>query len=361
MNNKKENKKICIISPSLKIGGIERALTVLANYFAKIGLQVTFISCLSGERFYKLNPTIKLIETRVKRKKGNLNAFYFYVSLILYIRKEIKKTHPDIILVFGDWFSPLVLIANLFRKYPVYISDRTSPDYNFKSPIPILKKILYPRSAGFIAQTKRAADFKRLQFGDRLNIRVIPNAIREVSIFPKIKREPYILYVGRFAWEKGPERLINAFASIPDSNWKLIMAGSGPLLDKMKKLIRDLNIKDNVEFLGQVEDIDNLFAKSSIYVLPSVLEGFPNALCEAMAAGLPVICFDSIPYEEIIVPGFNGVVVKDNNINDLTTQLEFLMSNINERERLGNNAKLITERLNVTKIGNDILEFISMK
>lgn len=341
------------------MGGIERALVVLANYFAGLGLKVTFVSCLAGHYFYQLNDSVKLIEPSFTRKKGIIDAALFYTRLVNFIRKQVKKAKPDVVLAFGDWFSPLVLLALYRTKYQVFISDRTSPDYQFKFPIPLLKKWLYPKSAGFIAQTKRAADYKRKQFGKKLNIKVIPNALREVKLYPEIKREQIILYVGRFAWEKGSDRLIKAFASIQEKdNWQLHMAGSGPLLEPMKQLVKELGIESSVKFLGKVEDVDRLFARSSIYVLSSVLEGFPNALCEAMAAGLPVVCFDSIPHEEILTNGVDGVVISDGNIKNMSDTLARLMNNEQERMSLGWEAEKIKERLHIGRIGEKVIDFI---
>jgi glycosyltransferase involved in cell wall biosynthesis len=351
---------ICIISPSLKMGGIERALVVLGNHFAKRGFRITFVSCLNGQQFYSLNENIQLIEPDFEHKGGLISGLTFYPRLSLFIRQQVNKASPDVVLAFGDWFSPLVLLALYGTKYPVYISDRTSPDYKFKFPIPFLKKWLYPKSAGFIAQTERAADYKRKQFGAKLNIKLIPNALREVKLYPDIQREKIILYVGRFAWEKGPERLIQAFAKILDKDeWELHMAGSGPLLEPMKLLTKDLGIDASVKFLGKVEDVDSLFAHSSIFVLPSVLEGFPNALCEAMAAGLPVVCFDSIPFDDIIIPGEDGIVIQNSKIGELAHQLDKLMHCDSEQKRLGRNAIKIKDKLSVAKVGEEILSFIN--
>lgn len=351
---------ICIISPSLKIGGIERALVVLANHFNEKGYFVTFVSCLRGQRFYFLDNKIKLIEPGFTHKGGLISGVLFYPRLVQFVRKQVKKTNPDVVLAFGDWFSPVVLLALYGTKHPVFISDRTSPDYKFKFPIPQLKKWLYPKSAGFIAQTIRAAEYKRKQFGDKLNIRVIPNAIREVILYPEIQRKKVILYVGRFAWEKGPERLIQAFSQIDDrAGWQLHMAGTGPLLVPMKKLAEELGCNDSIVFLGQVEDVDSLFARSSIYVLPSVLEGFPNALCEAMAASLPAICFDSIPHEAILTNQVDGLVVKDGDLEGLKNTLLTLMHNQILRNELGFHARKISERLSIDQIGQQVIEFIS--
>ena len=99
------------------------------------------------------------------------------------------------------------------------------------------------------------------------------------------------------------------------------MAGSGPLSNKMKQIVLDLNINDEVVFYGKVLEIDQLYARAGIYVLPSLLEGFPNSLCEAMAAGLPCICFDNIPYEEIFTNGVDGIAIKYEDIDGLTSTM----------------------------------------
>jgi len=351
--------RLCIISPSLKLGGIERALTVLAEQFYKKGIKVDFVSCLKGDRFYQLPDSVCIHEPPFLRTASFLNKIIYYPRLLYYIRKKVRELDPDRVLAFGDWFSPLVLFALYGTKFPVYISDRTSPDYKFKFPIPQLKKWLYPSSKGFIAQTQRAADFKRKQFGDKLNIRIIPNAIRDVKLHPEIQREQVILYLGRFAWEKAPDRLIKAFADIKEkTGWQLHMAGQGPMLEEMNALTKSLNIDDSVVFLGHVKDVDRLFARASIFVLPSVIEGFPNALCEAMAAGLPCICYDTIPHEDIIQNGHDGVVVEGDAHASLSRALEELMNSSAKRDKFGKEALKASERFKSDKIATQVLEFI---
>ncbi len=341
------------------MGGIERALVVLANYFSDCGYKITFLSCLKGNHFYSLNNQIQLIELKYIHKGGLLSGLIFYPRLICFIREQVKKANPDFVLAFGDQFSPMVLLALYGTKYPIYISDRTSPDYKFNFPIPQLKKWLYPKSAGFIAQTQRAADYKLKQFNNKLNIKVLPNAIRDIKLYPEIKREKIILYVGRFAWEKGPDRLIRAFAGINERlGWQLHMAGSGPLLIPMQQLSKELGIENEIRFLGSIKDVDLLYAKASVYVLPSKLEGFPNALCEAMSAGLPVLCFDCIPHEEIITNGITGIVVPDSNLSQLSNELVKLMNNEDLRIKMGTEAKCICQNLKVEYIGKQVAEFI---
>jgi GalNAc-alpha-(1->4)-GalNAc-alpha-(1->3)-diNAcBac-PP-undecaprenol alpha-1,4-N-acetyl-D-galactosaminyltransferase len=330
--------KILIVAPSRKIGGIERALSVLANEWAHQGFEVVYVSCLKSEAFYPLHKSIKIVEPTFKRMGGLLNKISFYPKLIFYIRKQVKKHQPDRVLSFGDFFNPIVLVASSGLKIPIFISDRTSPDFKFPFYIKLLKKQFYPKAAGFIAQTQRAYDAKRNQFGENFNQTIIPNAIKPVSKID-IPKENIVLYAGRFSWEKNPGALIEAFANIKkNKEWRMVMLGDGPLWNEMKTKAIKLGLQNQIDFLGAVSDIDLWLNKASIFVLPSVLEGFPNALCEAMTAGLPVICFDSIAYESLLIHTQEGIVVPFKNIDQLSKSLNELIINQVLRENLGNKA-----------------------
>jgi glycosyltransferase involved in cell wall biosynthesis len=356
--------KICIISPSLKIGGIERALTTLAEEFHAIGHEIYFIACLKDKHFYVLPKTIKIFEPNFKRSTAEINKLVFYPRLLYYLRQNVNSIKPDKVLVFGDWFSSVALLALYGTKYPVYISDRTIPDYKFSFPIPQLKKWLYPKSAGFIAQTKRAKHHKLTFFGSDLRIEVIPNSL---PIFTKqenivIKKEQKLIFVGRFAWEKDPEILIRAMqdVTVMYPNWRLEMAGSGPLLDKMEKIVNELGLQDKILFLGNVSDVASLYQSASLLVLPSVVEGFPNTLIEAMSFGLPTICFADIPYEDIVENNVNGLVVNKRIPEDLARTIAMLIEKENLRKKIGHNASQSVEKFNTTQIAQKILDFMKI-
>jgi len=352
-------RKICIVSPSLQVGGIERMLTLIANYFFKRGLEVTFISCLNKDKFYQLESGIDLIEPPFERTSRPINKVLYYVRLVFFLRRQVLKANPEAVLSFGEWFNPVVLLALYGTKFPVFISDRTSPDFRFFFPIPQLIQWLYPRSEALIVQTQIAYKYKLRQFNNKVRVHVIPNAIRNINLDPAIKREKIILYVGRLSWEKGPDRLIRAYFDIPDKdNWELHFAGSGPLIDEMKQLANSFSTTGTVVFYGNVKDIDSLYAKAGIYVIPSLLEGFPNSLCEAMAAGLPCICFDSIPYSEIFTNHHDGIAVKSDDIKGLSTAMIDLMNSDGLRERIGSNARNIGERLSIERVGEQFYKLI---
>jgi glycosyltransferase involved in cell wall biosynthesis len=352
--------KILIVAPSRKMGGIERALSVLANEWAQQNFEVVYVCCLKSEAFYPLHPNIKVVEPEFKRVGGFFNKLFFYPKLVHYLRVQIKEQQPDRVLSFGDFFNPLVLLAAKGINVPVYISDRTSADFKFPSYIKFLKQWLYPESAGFIAQTQRAFDAKKTQFGSSFRQTIIPNAIRAVEKLP-LDREKIIAYAGRFSWEKNPVALIEAFQLMENKqDWKLVMAGDGPQLEEMKKKVQIAGIEHQVDFLGSVSNLDLWLNKSSIFVLPSVLEGFPNALCEAMSAGLPVVCFDSIAYESIIKPGINGRVIPFGKVDLLAACLSELSIDSKQRLYLGNNASEKSKEWNVKVIVNQYAQFLKL-
>lgn len=355
-------KRVLIVTPSLNVGGIGRHLSVFAESFFDKGLEVDMLSCLNIKKFYQTNENIRVIRFPLNRKVGFFNTLKFYVSLIFFIRKNIKKLNPDFVLVFGEMFNPMVLLASLRLKVPVFIGDMTSADYNYGKAITLLRKLTYPLSAGLVCQTRFVEDYRNREFNNRLNTIVLDNPIRSIKEYD-IPRENIILYVGRFAWEKSPDRLIKAFALIENKNgWTLCMAGDGPLLSSMKDLAVQLNCENSITFLGKVQDVDKLFAKSSIYVLPSLLEGFPNALCEAMIAGLPVVCFDGFPSDEIIDHNYNGIIIEnEGGAAALSESLVDLINSPDKRQYLGNNAKELRSRLKPEVIVERFMSFVHSK
>lgn len=355
--------KILVISPSLKLGGIERALTVLTHEFSKKAIEVHFISCLKGEHFYQLPEDVKIHEPQFYRRSSFTNKISFYPKLMDYILKTVKTIHPDRVLVFGDWFSPLTLLALLGTAYPVYISDRTLPDYKFKFPIPQLKQWLYPKSAGYIAQTQRAKVFKEQVFNNRLNIQVIPNALPKFGNAPEVEKENVIAYVGRFAWEKDPQILIRAMQEVKNKHpdWQLHMAGTGPQLESSKLLAKELNLEQQIKFLGQLPQVELLYQKVSIFVLPSIVEGFPNALIEAMSFGLPCICFSDIPYEDIVEDQKNALLIKERSAEILAAKINQLIEDKTLRKKLGNEALKVNQTLNASHIADQFLKFMKLQ
>jgi glycosyltransferase involved in cell wall biosynthesis len=350
-------KKILIISPSLKMGGMERAACNLANIFADKGYNVYYYVIFKNKRFFKLNNNIILIEP-----EGEINPQRLKILRTLFkIRKTVKITKPDTIIVFNKFYSAVTMVALAGIKVPIFISDRASPLFSWPIHIAVFNKIIFGllKPTGAIAQTIVAAEYQAKYFSRKTKIAVIPNLLKEVKCYD-IKKENIILAVGRLNDAlKGFDRLIEAFSKIYAPDWKLVFAGGDEEGEQLQQQAKKLGISDRVNYLGKVGDIDRIYSEAKIFVIPSRSEGFPNALCEAMAAGLPCISFDFIAGpRELIINDYNGYIVENGNINELAKKIKYLIENEAERSRIGKNAIAIREKLNKEVITNNLLEFV---
>lgn len=343
----------------MQAGGIERALCTLSSHFVKRGHKVVYIAWRAGKHFYELDPRVVFKEPSFIHTTSPFKKAFSYYKTIKFVRKQLKEFNPDTILSFGDIINPVAIIANRGLGYPIFISDRISPKQNLGWHRNFIKIITYKKATGIIAQTEQAAAYKRQVFGNDINITIIPNSLRRIESFDFVEKKNQVIGVGRLSYEKGYDRLIDAFSQIKDHDqWKLVLVGDGPVRHQLEQQAIEKGIAERVLFLGIRKDVDYLLAESKIFVMPSRCEGFPNALCEAMASPLPCIAFDGVPTENLITNHIDGVVLKDNDINGLAHTIEELMDNEQLRETLSKNAIDIKQRLDEEKIGDEFLKFI---
>lgn len=354
-----ESKTICIVAPSLQGGGIERALTTLSVHFVKRGHNVIYIACRSGKHFYKLDSNVIFREPPFKHVTSPAQKLFSYQRTISFVRKQLKEFMPDTVLSFGDIINPVALLANRGLGYPIYISDRISPLQQLGWFKNFMKRITYMDATGIIAQSQMAADYKTEVFGEGLNMQIIPNSLRDIEDYSNEKKHNWVIGLGRLSYEKGFDRLIEAFGKIEDhDDWTLVLVGDGPTRHQLEMQVKNLEIAERVVFMGQRSDVDKLLAQSRIFVIPSRCEGFPNALCEAMASPLPCISFDSISASDIIDNRESGVVVPDGNIDILAKEITSLMDDEQLRNKYANNSLSIREKLDKEKVGDMFLNFI---
>lgn len=355
-----ENKRICLIAPSREMGGIERMMSILASHFVNRGFEVWYISCRRGRHFYELDPRVRFAEPDFTHTTSRVKKLPSYLRTIRFIRRKLKEIRPLTILSLGDIINPIAIIANLGTGFPLYISDRISPRQPLSRFKNTMKRLTYRHATGIIAQSKAAADYKVQMFGPGLNIRIIPNSLRPIEDCRGVERQNIVIGVGRLSIEKGFDRLIEAFARIEGhDDWRLRLVGDGPMTTELKQQAERLGISRRTEFSGRRTDVDRLLAESRIFVIPSRCEGFPNALCEAMASPLPCIAFDSIAAEEIMERGVSGVVVPDGDIEGMAHEISTLMSSAALRERYAAEAVKIRKTLAPERIGDEFLRFIT--
>lgn len=352
----KEIKSICFVASGLMGGGTERDMSGLANYYCSLGIRVGILLLFKLDRFYTIDKRIAIYEPEIDRQK--MNKYIYALRLFPFIRKIVKKTNPDVVFSFGEWFNPFVLLATRGLKYPVFVCDRMSPDLQFGLILDTAKKYLYKRADGIIAQTHYAADIIRKRTNAK-NVSVIPNPLNLLDYKPCEKKN-YIVSLGRLSKEKGHKYLINAFSKIDNPDWFLHIIGDGPLRHDLEDLVQHLGISEKVIFHGHLKDFSKIFAESKIFVLPSLSEGFPNALIEAMSASLACISSNCVAGPgDIINHGENGLLVEPANVDELRKTLNDLIEDTALRIKLSENANKIREKLKYEKIAAEYLKFLS--
>lgn len=355
-----------MLAPSLQMGGIERAMSTLANYFVTQGVEVYYVSMFPFEHFFSLDADVKYFEPDVKypKKGGMIKLVRYYWKVFSpfhgYLARTLRQIAPDVVMSFGDWVPHLAMLS-LRGKYPFYYANRSNPLIHYSWEIELIRRLayrLYP-PVGIIAQTTLAKKRKEKIFKGRLpKIQIIPNPARVVRHYD-IQRENYIITVGRMLWSKGFGRVIDVFYKLNAPEWKLILVGDGPAISEIKEKVCLLGLADRVVFTGKSNHVDEWLAKSKIYIMASYKEGFPNALCEAMAAGLACVSYDIVAGpRDIITDGIDGYLVPDGDEKLMVERIQELVDNPELILSMGKNAEKIVEDLSIEKIGNMYLNFI---
>ena len=190
-------------------------------------------------------------------------------------------------------------------------------------------------------------DFIISKTGKAENIEVLYNPCPDVcGIDVSAKREKSILFAATLYKEKGYLDLIEAFGKIAKNNpeWKLLLAGNGSQEEGVS-LAEKYNVANRVKFLGWVkgDDKDNVFRTSSLFCLPSYAEGFPMAVLDAWAYGLPVVTTPVGGIPDIVVDGENGLLFNPGDVDALAAKLELLIKNADLRKRLSEEAKKLAD------------------
>lgn len=146
-----------------------------------------------------------------------------------------------------------------------------------------------------------------------------------------------LLYIGRLSEQKNLPLLFNALGRIDRSDFKLMLAGSGPEETKLRELAKELGISDCINFLGNVDNVSALLREADLFVMSSAWEGLPIAQIEATLTGLPVLVTDVGGCSEIVEKVDNGMVV-DVEIEAYSEALEKLLKDYSSRLRYHHNA-----------------------
>ena len=351
--------RITLIIPSLSRGGAERIMSALANLWAEQGRAVTLLTFDHGDTpAYRLSPVIEhrrlgLLATSRNAAQG----FFRNLWRVRRLRRAIRESKADVVISFMDITNVLTVLATRGLRTRVVISERIDPSlHDIGRAWSALRRLTYGYADAVVCQTDPA--LRWVQHRVHINGRVIPNPVVAPMARTGAERgagaqAPTIVAMGRLVPQKGFDLLLQAFAQIASRHpeWTLKIIGTGPLRAELERQAAELRIADRVQLVGELADPFPLVGAAELFVLSSRFEGFANALCEAMAMGLPVISFDcpSSP-AEIIRHGENGILVPAQDVPALASAMDHLMGDAALRRRLASRAPEVLSRYAPEKI-----------
>jgi glycosyltransferase involved in cell wall biosynthesis len=334
--------------PPKGLAGTEIATYFMAVHLAQRGHNVHVItildeglpgeSCEKGFYIYR----IPLIRIRI------FGAFFYWYNVFM----KIRKIDPDLVHVQSLVAGMPALISKKLWRIPYVVWGQGSDVYFPKGYIQLTNKMIMKNAGSAIALTK---DMKRaMQDIYARDIAIVPNGINmaDLSDEPRRRNEEdhgkRVLYVGRLSPVKGVQYLIRAMKQVHDTipDAKLIIIGHGRERKMLETLSKELGIQKHVQFSGEVphEKVLSFMQQADVFVLPSLSEGFPMVIVEALACGLPVVASRVGGMPEIITNDTNGYLVEAKDAEALAEKILVLLQDEKLRKKISDNNKELVKK-----------------
>jgi len=354
-------------------GGVDRVLTVKANYLAEhMGYDVTIITESQAGRppVFPLSPKVKHIDLETDFDEeyhySGLKRYMVYRRLMKQYRERMEKTltkmRPDIVCTTCgrdlDFLCKLKdgskkvgesHIAKQFVRNFHLMEQRGFP-YNIVARYWRHKQEKAVRQLdGFVVLTKHDAE----SWAEVRHSTIIPNPLILNVEKCALLENHEVISVGRLEEQKGFDLLLESWAKVvakhPD--WHLTICGEGSQRGLLQSIVEKLDIGRSVSLVGQIKDVSSRYLESSIYALSSRFEGFGLVLTEAMSFGLPCVAFNC-PYgpSDIITDGEDGMLVENGNTDALADGICRLIENHSQRKQFGKNAKKNIQRYAIENV-----------
>ena len=352
-------------------GGMERVLLNKLRGWVQRGYETMVVTTDQHGRppFYEFPPEVRMVDLGINYKDDNgRNPI---AKTLGYLRKRKKhrkaltellmRERPDIVVSLfpsESSFIPDIPDGSL-KMLELHFNKQFRLQYNRKGLLGLADRIrtkqdekLVRKFDNFIVLTRQDAEM----WGNLPNLSVMPNA---VVTAPHVEHKPgnhRVIAVGRLDYQKGFDRLLDAWALIPEELrkfWRLDIFGQGEWEDKLKQQIVQLGIGDSAAVNKPTDKIFDEYAASDFLVMTSHYEGFPMVMIEAMACGVPTVCFDFLcGPRDIIANGINGIVVPEGDLRALAEAMQQLMEHPEQLGRLSEHAKRISEEYSQEVIMN---------
>lgn len=334
--------KIVLYIDIMKNGGAQRVMSILANYLVREKYNVVLVNdgkLESGTAEYELDNEIKRLYL-LENFKGN--PILKNLKRMVILRKILKDEKPDIVLSFLGNCNIRMLISAVGIKCRKIVSVRNDPnrEYGTSCIKKILTRFIFRLADGVVFQTEAAKEYFPKSVQEKSTI--IINPVRKEFFCGVRKEKKQIISLGRLSSQKNHRLLIDAYGEIcKDIEDDLYIYGEGPLREELERCIKKKGLETRVFLPGRTRDVYEVLARARIFVLSSDYEGMPNALLEALAAGVPCISTDC-PCggpRMVITNEKNGLIVGCNDIVSMKNALLRMEQNDSYRKQLGDAAR----------------------
>jgi len=314
--------KILQIGLSNHLGGIETYLHKLCTHIDREKFKFDFLvtgfdkPCFYDE-FLKMGSGFHFVTPRGKNPVKNRKE----------INKILEKEKYDIVHCNLNSLSYIYpALAALKNDIPTIIHSRNAGIKSSKIS-QILHNINFKKlpkeKITMLAVSSEAGNW---MFGEETKFRVINNGIytdkycynqdARIKTREKLKlqkQDKVLVNVGALKEQKNHEFLLEILKKLieTEANYKLLLVGKGNLENKLKEYAENMNIINNIIFLGSIDNVAEVLSAADVFVFPSLYEGFPNAVLEAQASGLPCVISDTITNEVIVLPNVEAISLEE--------------------------------------------------
>jgi len=290
----------------------------------------------------------------------NTRSALYNLPAILAVLDIIKKERPDILhtsLFYSNFFGRIAALM-LFGPKPIIITEERSMYTEKRFYHVIIDNLLSHVTDRIIACSKSVVDFTARQEGIRKEkFHLIYNAVDSTRFdIPETKdairrrrgfseRDFIVGTVGSIIPKKGHKFLIDACAGLAGDipELKLVIVGDGEIRTRLERYVSAQGLAQKIKFPGQRKDVPEIVKMMDVFVLPSLQEGFPRTLVEAMYEALPVCAARISGIPELIRDGENGFLFEPGNVTEIAEKIFMLYNNADLRNRIGASARRTIE------------------
>ena len=344
-NKNKKKKIVALVCMSFHqmAGGIERQIIRTTIELKKFGFD-TLLLCFDNddaESFFDIPADINWIKCGFGLKPFGDASKIERIRQILNLRSVIIRNQITDIITFHHGIYPRILLASFFLNLNNVVSERNSlANYKYiklsKFNLGFVSLFFAKKITVQLEQYKK--DYPRLL---QNKISVVPNFIKKpIRYYEEPNFDSLVVsMLGRLSYQKNFEPFLDQLKATffkRKINLKVKIAGDGELMSVFKNKYSCLIDYGVLELPGKIKDIDNFLKDSSLFCFPSLWEGYPNALAEALRIGLPVVMSKRLStLSQFVEHNFNGLVVNE---NEIFIKTENLINNINLLSEMSKNS-----------------------